>query len=314
MAKNKIYKDISNVIKKYKNIIIAKHVMPDWDAQGSAVGLAEIIKENYKDKNVFIVGDNLNKNETFDDKKLNENLIKESLLITVDVANFERIDFKFWNQANKIIKIDHHKKTDSDFGDYKLIDEHIPACTQVIFEWALAMKYKINKLAAENLFKGLVTDTGRFLYNEVNENTMIMGSKLFSLGINHVDIYSSLYSIPLNLQIWKNKMFSKIVWNKEKKYAYLIIKKEDYENIVSLENVKMCLSLMSGLKEIDLWFLGYEKNDTEIKLSLRSKYLDVDNIAKKFNGGGHKYAAGCSLNNFNDIKKVIEEIENSGGQ
>ena len=83
-------KKLHHLIKKYQTIVIAKHVLPDWDAQGSALGLANLIQDNYKKKTIYVVGDRISDDASFPPDQLTLEALAKALLIVVDTANAER--------------------------------------------------------------------------------------------------------------------------------------------------------------------------------------------------------------------------------
>ncbi|QHX36211.1 bifunctional oligoribonuclease and PAP phosphatase NrnA [Spiroplasma sp. TIUS-1] len=300
------YKTLLQKIEEYKTIIIAKHVMPDWDAQGSAEGLKRIIEDNFKNKNVYIVGSKI------EDKpykfKLSDEQIKKSILLTVDVANQSRIDFDKKMNVKEIFKIDHHKFESHDFGDNFLVDPTAIACTQVITIFAMTMNLKISKEAAKFLYKGLLTDSGRFLFKNTNAQTFEAAKVLVSTGIDVAEIANEIYLTDLNLKKWLFKMSEKIVFNEKKYYAYLCVKKSDYYGIIDIEAAKSALGIMSGINEISTWFLAYEKEDGIVKISFRSRNKDVSLIAKKYGGGGHTLAAACEVGTWDNFENELNNI------
>lgn len=303
----------NNLIKKIKTfdtIIIAKHISPDWDAQGSALGLKHIIQDNFPDKSVYVVGAKLNEAANFEDEfTIDETNLNNSLLITVDVANFDRIDYQHKNDVKEIFKIDHHLESDN-FTEDKLVDDKAISCTQVISQWAYFNKLKVSKTAAEFLYFGLITDSGRFLYRNTSAETFEVASNLLQENIDITKIYDDLYLKNLVVVKWLNKMFLKAKQVKDYPISYIVIKDKDLrKSIIREEKMKLALSTMSGIKEIDIWFLVYKNKLGELKVSLRSRNFDINSVAIKYNGGGHKLASGCKLTSLKELKLLIEDLK-----
>ncbi|QBQ08185.1 DHH family protein [Spiroplasma gladiatoris] len=308
-------KNNEKLIKKicaYQNIIIAKHESPDWDAQGSALALKEIILDNFKNKKVFVVGDSIDPETLLidDEKNLTKEIIESALMITVDTANFERIDFKNKNLVKEIFKIDHHIKIDN-YANEEIIDENAIACTQILCKIAYTNKWKVSKKAAHNLFFGLITDSNRFLFDKTSIETFEAAIFLYKCGVEANQIYNSLYLKDLKLASWLNRAFNKIEFVKNYPIAFIKIKKEDYENTnLSEEEIKSALSTMSGIKEIAIWFIAYESFKTKkIKLSIRSRDYNISKVANLYQGGGHKLASGAKLANEEEINNFIEDLK-----
>ncbi|AGR41646.1 DHH family phosphoesterase [Spiroplasma taiwanense] len=305
------YRNLIDIINKNDFIIIAKHASPDWDTQGCALALKEIILDNFKNKKIYIVGEQLNLGiRDFDEKELNQEIIKKSLLISVDVANFERIDFEFKDQVKEIFKIDHHLEID-DFAKNKLVDISAIACTQIITIWANEMNLKISKKAATFLYYGLVTDSGRFLFNKVNSQTFYAAQILIKRGININEVYNSLYLRTLEITRFHFDIFNKAIFSKNNEIAYIKLTRDFFEKtVLGEEEIKSCLNVLSGIKEVKIWFLAYESVKNEnIKISLRSREFDVNHVAKMYNGGGHRLASGAKIKNWDDLENLVGDLE-----
>lgn len=300
-------KKLHYLIKKYQTIIIAKHVFPDWDAQGSALGLANLIQDNYKGKTIYVVGERIDDDSSFPSDQLTLEALGKALLIVVDTANAERIDFENFAGCQEIFKIDHHLVVD-DYGNYNLVDDTAIACTQIITLWAEKMKLKISPLAAKNLYKGLVTDSGRFLFSGVNSQTFQAASILMENGVDLHQVQNELYLQDLKVKQWQNYAFNKLVLT-PKGVGYIVVGPSDYQPFnLEYDQVKNALYTMSGIKEIKIWFTVIEV-DQEFKVSLRSRDYEVNQVARKFNGGGHKLASGAKVKNLAELPQLIKALE-----
>ncbi|ATG97760.1 DHH family phosphoesterase [Mesoplasma lactucae] len=303
---------LNNLIKKYNTIIIAKHTNPDWDAQGSAIGLANIIQDNYKNKTVYVVGERLNDDESFSDDLLTNEAARKALLITVDTANVERVDYDQFSTCKEVFKIDHHLVVD-EYGTYNMVDESAIACAQVVTLWAARMGLEISKTAAMNLYKGIVTDSGRFLFDKTDADTFDAAAILLEAGVDLNQVQKELYLSDLKMKEWQAKAFNTVEIT-ESGIAHIVAKKKDYEEFnLDYPQVKSALGTMSGIKQIPIWFTVIEW-DNEWKVSLRSREYDVNKVAKMFNGGGHKLASGAKLTTLDEIPKLIESLEKLLGE
>lgn len=303
-------KKLLKKIKEYDNIIIAKHTFPDWDAQGSAMGMKEIILDNFNNKNVYIVGDMVNGIEKFINEDLTDVIIKKSLLITVDVANKERVDFDKIDLCKEIFKIDHHLIVDS-FGDYELVYENDIACTQVITLWANNLNLKISREAAKWLYFGLITDSNRFMFKNTNTRSFQAAQILIESGIDITEIYDKLYLRSFDVLKWHADAFRKIKIEKDFPIAHIVIEQSDFDsNNLTIEQTKSVLSILSGIKEIEIWFIAYiDPTSMQAKVSLRSRKYNINQIAKLYNGGGHLLASGAKLESLDQIPDLLKSLK-----
>jgi phosphoesterase RecJ-like protein len=116
------------------------------------------------------------------------------LVIVVDTANTERIDGNIEN-AKYLVKIDHHPNNDK-FGDLLIVDPIFASCAELVTNIAIDLNFKINVVAAKYLYTGMVTDTGRFVYSSVKQNSMNMAGELLATGLKPQKIYDDLYVRP----------------------------------------------------------------------------------------------------------------------
>ncbi len=142
-----MFKKIYKEIKKYNNIVIARHIGVDPDALASQLALKESIKLTFPKKSVYAVGNgstkfsymgHLDKLEEFDN----------ILLIVLDTPDKKRIDFKDYSKASMVIKIDHHPFIE-DFGGLEYIDDSASSTCEILMGLILETKLKCNEKIAK---------------------------------------------------------------------------------------------------------------------------------------------------------------------
>ncbi len=293
-------------IDEYKNIAIFGHENPDGDCIGSQFGLKHIILANFKDKVVKVLGQESDYIDFLDEvDEATDDFIEESLAIVVDTSNANRISDQRYKLAKMIIKIDHHIVVEQ-YGDLNYEDTAAPAASQLVLRYACNNNWTIPKIAAEALYTGIVTDTGRFRFKSTNSETFELISKLLVNGLDHYEINLKLNrdtkdSIRLKGEIYNN-------FKTDGRVAYYIIDTNRINELgVSLETAKNQVNLLSTMEEHDIWFLLYEKDDS-YKVSLRSRRIAINEIAAKYDGGGHKLACGCKLKSLNELPKLIKDL------
>ena len=160
-----IKKQIQKMIESYETIIIHRHARPDMDAIGSQYGLYLLLKENYPQKQVYVVGDTNNMSYKAEMHEVSDDTYKGSLAIITDVSVTKMISDDRYNLASDIIIIDHHQN-DTDVKDVSLFyrDPSFASAAEMVVDLAKDLKFKVTKEAATYLYGGMVTDTGRFLF------------------------------------------------------------------------------------------------------------------------------------------------------
>lgn len=306
-----MYKKIYNVIKKYDNIVIARHVGPDPDALGSSIGLKEIIKETFPSKNAYVVGNPSSKFKYLGSlDKLPDNLNK-ALLIVTDTPDLDRVDGININDYDYKIKIDHHPFVEK-FCDLELIDDRASSASQLIMELVNNTKLKMNKSAAEKLFMGLISDTDRFLFSYTTPKTFRLVAKLIEdTNIDFTKLYKNLYMRSLKEIKFKGYIQDNMVVT-DNGFAYIKIN-EDILNKYNVDSATAgnMVNDFNFINEVKAWGLfSVDKVQNNIRGSIRSRGPIINEVVSNYNGGGHKFACGVRLKDFEETDKLINELDN----
>lgn len=300
------YQSILELIEGAKTITIFRHVRPDGDAVGSQLGLKQWIKDNYPEKEVYALGE-----ETFDTypyvDRASDDVIKNSLAIILDVSNRERIDDDRWDLAPKSIKIDHHPAVD-EFALYNYVKEEAAATCEYLTLILASFKKKISKEAAKYLYSGILTDTLSFKTASTSKETMKAAFILADADIDIYDITENIFKQSEMIFNFRTYLRTKIT--NENGLAYVIFDDRDYDRFgISDSQARFQVAEMNGVDAYKIWCIFTKNSAGHYDGSLRSKkgYV-VNEIAAKFNGGGHANAAGVKNLNDNDLKTIIDEL------
>lgn len=308
----KIYNEIYEKIKEFDNIVIARHIGADIDALGSSMGLKEIITNTFPKKKVSVIGayssifKYMGKMDKLDEKE-----IKKSLLIVLDTPNIVRIDgitnprdFKY------IIKIDHHPEVDS-FEDLKWVEEDASSVCQMLIELVNNTDLEMNKVAAEKLFMGVVTDTNRFMYDYTSPKTFrLVGDLMEKQELVLRPLYDTLY----RRNLVDVRFFGYVAEHlnvTEHGLGYIIIDDETIQKFggdtALTGNI---IGNFNNINEVLVWvFFTEDKKNNLIKVNARSRGPIINTSLEKFGGGGHIYASGARLTDKDDIEKIIKELD-----
>lgn len=306
---------IVSKIEEYDNIAIYRHVNPDFDAFGSQLGMYEMIKTTYPKKNVYVCGDFsselINKytvNITNEEVDYNQDVLG----IIVDTANIERIDDQNYQHCKELIKIDHHLVVDS-YGTLNFEDSSASSASQLVATIYKDSKMKISKSGAEALYLGIIGDTNRFMYRSTDERTFEIARVLIQEGIDITELYNRMYlKKAIDLRI------NKFILNNYKVdggVAYYILTNDDLKTLeISRERGSDFVNMLSGIEEYKIWMAITENvADNNWRVSIRSRDYAINEIAAKYNGGGHMLASGAklvSLSQLDDLLKDLKEAIN----
>ena len=306
-----IYHDIYNAIAKAEIITIFRHIKPDGDAYGAQMGLRELIMDNFPNKRVYVLGEQNNhwmKLMGPMDENVEDEIIKNSLAIVLDVANVARVDDLRFQKASEIIKIDHHIFVET-FGQLELVEEKMMATCEILTKLAIENKLTISPEAATYLYCGLITDSGRFLYSNTTAQTMRYAATLIESGVDIIPLYDYIYEVDepdvrfvgyckLNYQRTPNGV------------AYMFITKEARSQFGIGENQGAgSVNALANIKDINIHVFFSEKDDGAIKIEFRSKKYPVNTIAAKYGGGGHILASGAIVANWDIAKQVLQDLD-----
>lgn len=304
-------------IQNYEKIIIHTHYYPDGDAIGSQIGLMHLIVNNWKKKNVIIISEDTasrfwkilnfnNKNKTFLDKEE----YKDALVIVCDTSTSERINCNYWNLGKEIIKIDHHPNGEK-YANYEIIDEDAIATCEIITSWAIFYNLKFSKSSCESLLLGIITDSGRFLYNKTNRKTFLLVFKLLEQKVDLQLFYKKLYFQTLKDVEIKRNILNRIKITKNgvlySVFGISFFKKNPHfkEN-----EITEYVNILENIKEIKIWLVAAKENSKKsVKVSFRSNEIILNTIARKYGGGGHNYACGVKLKTWKLFHEFIKDLD-----
>ena len=307
----KLFKEILKEIKKYDNIIIARHIGADPDALGSQFALKELIQYNFKGKNVHAVGSIASRFRFMGDlEKIDEISTENSLLIVLDTPDKKRIE-EIGDLSNyeSVIKIDHHPFVEK-YGNIEYIEES-SSTSQIIFKFALENKLKLTTKIAENIYIGIVGDTDRFLHDYTTNETMRLVSKLLDMtNIDFTKLYEPLYSRPISEVKFEGYIYQNLVLT-DNKVAYIKLKEEDIKRFeVDSAAAGNMINDLKFVEEILIWaFFSEDIKNKIIKANIRSRGPIINDIAAKYGGGGHIYASGARLKTWEEVENLLNDLD-----
>ena len=316
--------NLNDSIKQSKNILIISHVNPDGDTLGSMLALRDLIYLNYKKKPEMMVISKIPKMYEFlsgikDAKHLSEfdNSRIYDLVILVDVAALDRIcDAQVFFEKAKIRAVIDHHKTNSYKADIRIVESEASSTGEVLFEIAQSYNWKSDAKIAEALYCAILTDTGGFRFDNTSAKTLKIASELVAKGAKPQYVYKNCYEMKTKTFImFQAHCLHKAQFSEDNKIAYTVVYKKDFEKFPTEDDLTE--GLVEKLRMIDsteVAFILKEIENKMFKVSMRSKTVDVAEVCSIFNGGGHKFAAGCVIKGSADdgVKKLINEIKKQG--
>lgn len=309
---NKMKKEILKKIEEFDTIVIARHIGADPDALGSSLGLKHLILDNYPKKKVYTIGVYASKFKFMGKLDNIDNLdTSNALLFVLDTPNLIRIDgITNIKDYKYVIKIDHHPVIDK-FGDISWVEPETSSVCQMILDFAYSNNLKVKKEAAEKFFTGIVSDTGRFLYDYTTPKTYELISRLLSEHkINTSEIYAKLYSRDLE-EVRLQGYIEENMTVTENGFAYIILTDDiikKYGDDTSYPGD--IVSNLNNINEVIVWAIfTYDVKNSLIKVNVRSRGPVISKVLESYGGGGHAMASGVRLKDDSNIKNIIKALD-----
>lgn len=298
-------KVILDKIEKANTICVFRHQSPDPDALGSQFGLISWIKETYPEKHVFAMGwhrgQSANLFGTYE--TVSDDIIRSSLAIILDTANKARIDDDRFALAYDSIKIDHHPFTDQ-YAHYEYIDDSAASTSELICRLIRTKSEKtLSTQTATYLYMGILTDTLRFSTQSTSPSTLNCAAFLVNSHLNLSKINDDLFGMETNEFLFSNYIRHHATIEDEG-LVYIKLDRDTLKQLnVTAGQAKEKVNELGLVRSFKIWALFIEQEEDgsiHYNGSIRSRGLTVNDIAKKYNGGGHRLAA--AVKHLDDIQ------------
>ena len=311
--------NLNDIIKSSNKILLLSHMNPDGDTLGSMCALYSMIYNRFKKKADMSVVSNVPYNYKFipnidlAQRYFDKSLVYD-LVITLDVAAIDRVmDSKIlFDKAKCTVNIDHHK-TNPGFGDYQIINPQASSCGEVLFDIFKQEGWEIDKDSAVALYTAIMTDTGNFRFENTYSKTLRAAADLVDYGANPNYIYKMCYETKTkNFVMFQNYCVNKAIFSEDNKVVYTTVYKKDLEKFSAGDDYTDGIAeTLRAIDSTEVSFVAKEVDTKLTKISMRSKGLDVAEICSKFGGGGHTFAAGCTIKASvkDSIDKLLREIK-----
>jgi phosphoesterase RecJ-like protein len=318
-------------------VLITSHAKPDGDAMGSCLALARALEARGKSASIFLAGPIeraliviagttpftlLNNEQPADDY---------DAAVVLDTGAWAQVELiKPWLQKHhqRVVGIDHHPRGDSDMAAFRVVDSSAVSTTVMLIPLMEELGIRFGEAAkgtggvgsvAEALFVGLATDSGWFRYPNATVEAFEAAARLLASGIDKPRLYQILeesYS-PTRLAM-EARALASLQYASGGAIAIITLTAQDFADTgVAVEELTGLVNLPMVVAQVRASILiAQEKPGDPVKLSFRSKpappgaladqFIDVNQLAAKFGGGGHVHAAGAKVRM--DIQTVRADV------
>jgi len=299
---------ISSQIDTASNILLVGHKKADGDALGSLCAMAEFLQN--KDKNYLsFTPDSISNQYLFlpiaeqvtnDLNKVKE--FKPDLIIVLDTSDLRHAGIsEAVDELSKpvIINIDHHPTNDN-YGDINYVDSQAVATSEIIYNFFQVLNFTISRDIATCLLTGILFDTNNFTNPNTTFESLDVASKLLRYGASlpQVNDYTLKNKSLPTLQLW-GKVLLRLKHNPDLNIVTTIITKDDLqEHKLDPDVADGLANFLNNLSGVNASIILREEEDNTIKGSMRTNndFIDLAKLAKMLGGGGHRKAAGFTVN------------------
>ncbi len=309
-------REIVKLLSQAGGVAIFPHVSADGDAIGSSLALAMALKKAGKDvvvymeENIpavyrFLPGTELTRFYDPSDEIMDINL-------ALDTGDVDRLGTRgeAFFMAPCTINIDHHV-TNTRFALLNHVDEVSASTGEIVYTLLKKLKLNIDTDMATCLYTAVATDTGGFKYSNTTAETHRIASELVSTGIDIAELSQRIFD---NTTYPKLKLTQKAIelleFYENNRLAVVALSRADLLSMgASDEDCDGIVNIGRSVEGVEVSILVKEKNSEEVRVNLRSKnYVDVSEVAAAFGGGGHKRAAGCTVNGtLQQVRELLIE-------
>ena len=292
---------LNNALSKANTVAISGHVRPDGDCVGSCMAIYQYVKTHYPNVEVDVYLEQVPDSLKFIEctKEIKHEITDKAydLFIMLDCADTNRVGFsgELFGKAKATLCVDHHISS-TPIADDNFIVPEASSTSELVYR--LMDKEKITTDIAECLFLGIVHDTGVFQYSCTAPETMEAAADLMRKGIRANEIidktfYEKTYA---QNQILGRALLESFTFMDGKCIVTWVTQKMMEFHGVSTKDLDGIVSQLRVTKGVEVAILLYETAPCEYKVSLRATNdVDVSKIAQFFGGGGHKKAAGFTM-------------------
>lgn len=304
-------KEALSLLKENQSFVLTAHISPDGDSLGSMLALYEFLVRQGKQVVVALddtIPDVFRMLPCWDVIRTVDELgkLKPDLVVILDASTMDRIGRVSEIVDAPTLNIDHHVSNQG-FTDYRLLDSEAAATGEIVYRLLAEAKTPITKDMATNLYTAIATDCGFFRYANTRPGTMRIAAELLTYGVEPNTIAEALEQISLDTMRLTARVLQTMEFFADGKVAVIVVTRDMLEHDESTDEL---INYPRKVEGVDVAVMLKQKDESFVKISMRSKGVDVSRIAMQFGGGGHARAAGCSIEGSIDEarKKLLAVI------
>ena len=324
-TENAVNRDVRNAIfacvSNAKTVILCRHSRPDGDAVGSTKGLAALLCASFPEKRVLVINGDRAEYLAFageENDPIPAEAYADALVLCLDCATKERLSNPQALTGGTVIKIDHHPDVEP-YGDLSWVEPEFSSTCEMVTDFYLtfADRLVMTREAAEYLYLGMVTDSGRFRFREVTGDTLRRAAVLLDTGIDTEHLYANLYlddvsKLQMRAYVYGHMRISQngvssIYLSRAVQARFGLNAEAAGSMVTALDSIRGCL----------IWIAFIEHEETEgeragqvvIRVRLRSRFAAVNDLAARYRGGGHACASGATVYSRREANRLLRDAD-----
>jgi len=299
------FQQTKRLIDKSEKILLIAHRKPDGDTLGSCIAFYHALQKEGKEVSMACIDDIPDRYKYMPDinKFIHEfDFHDYDLMIVNDAGASYMTSYHekyegIWSGEVPVINIDHHASND-DFGTVNMVDNQSASTTMLIYKFFKFAGYEVTPVMATALLTGIYNDTGSFMHQNTTPETLKVAGELMAYGGRVVDVSKNLFkTTPIStLKLW-GRVLGNLKVNKEG-VAMSVITKQDFDECgAEIDELSGAVDFINCVPKTNYTVLLHEDEKGNVKGSFRTRReeVDLEEIASKFGGGGHKKAAGFTV-------------------
>lgn len=315
--------ELAEFIEDAETFAVCGHINPDGDSIGSVLGMTAALRQAGKDATPLLAdGAQAPRKYSFlqgygDLMRASDYTGTPDVLIQVDTATPDRMGeaAAIMQRCAKSISIDHHPG-EGIGADMQRCDSASCSASILVWQLAKAIVGEPDPFVATACYMGILTDTGRFQFQNTNSDAFRYASEMVEAGADPAFVANEVYqNKPIGLLQMESRIISRIELTPEGRVAYSWICDRDNEELdVRREDAEGLVDIVRSVDGIDVAVLMRDRTD-DVRCSIRAKdSYDVSEVARSFGGGGHRAAGGFTLQgSFDEVEpqvvSALEELE-----
>lgn len=298
--------EILEELRQAEKFLLTTHESPDGDALGSLLGMHKVLSQLGKDSLMFMCPDEFPLPWEYRDLTFDGLIgappddVADRTIVFLDCGNIDRMPVDFLQaEGLHIVNIDHHHDN-TRFGTVNLVVPEASCTAEIVWCLAKELGIEITPDIGDALYVGLVTDTGKFMYENTSAQAHRMAAELIEAGVEPHQIYRRLYEdLPFRRLQLLQRALASVKRYDDGAVTVAHLTKPDYADTGALETdsegvVDHIRAVEGTAVAVLIRELLADEREGMRKASLRATdgSVDVSRIARSMGGGGHPQAAG----------------------